>query len=328
MKNTIENSKVDSLLVFGAKDHIGNHVVHYCHQHAPHVKLRVATHLPKNRERLQQLFPYAEVVVADYFDLDSLSSAVDGMQGIFQISPDVFNEDLLVENMARACDRAGTVRHIVRILGTPPGATISLVPERLQVFRHYPAMQHLVATDLYRESGLPVTFVNVAGYYMDDFTRMFAQSIIEDRTIRIAFDKWLAWIDPQDVAEVSAELLLNTSAGNERKVIDVTGQDLCKISTVARMLGEELGTEIAYDGDERRFLDAIRPVFTQMWGEDAPEYFVDYFRWETQHDHLFKLTPCVQDILGRQPKPFRQWMRENRSFFLDAWSHAEIARTA
>jgi len=185
-----------------------------------------------------------------------------------------------------------------------------------------------VATDLYRAAKLPVTFVNVAGYYMDDFTRMFAQSIIEDRTIRIAFDKTLAWVDPQDVAEIGAELLLNTHPAYERKIIDVTGLDLCKISDVAMMLSEELGTDIAYDGDEHRFLDAIRPVFTQMWGEDAPDYFVDYFRWETQHDHLFKLTPCAEVILGRAPKRFRQWMQENRAFFLNAWDQVAVAKRA
>lgn len=328
MKDIIAKTKLESLLVFGAKDHIGSHVVRYCHQHAPHLKLRVATHLEKNRSALQALFPFAEVVVADYFDLNSLTSAVNGMEGIFQISPDVFNEDVLVENMTKACHRAGSVRHIVRILGTPPGASFNLVPERLQKFRHYPAMQHLVATDLYRASGLPVTFLNVAGYYMDDFTRMFAQSILDDRTIRIAFDKWLAWVDPQDVAEVASAVLLRGSATEDRRILDVTGQDLCKISTVAEMLSEELGTTIAYDGDEHRFLDAIRPVFTQMWGDNAPEYFVDYFRWETEHDHLFRLTSCVLDTLGRQPKPFRQWMRENRSFFLDAWEKTAVAHTA
>lgn len=328
MVNILEKPAVNSVLVFGAKDHIGSHFVRYFHAKAPQVKLRVATHSPSNRERLRQLFPFAEVVVADYFDLGSLSQAVEGMEGIFQISPDVFNEDLLVENMTKACSRAKTVRHIIRILGTPPGATVSLVPERLQKYRHFPAMQHLVATDLYRASGLPVTFVNVAGYYMDDFTRMFAQPIIDERTIRIAFDKVLAWIDPQDVAEVSAELLLNPHPRYERKVIDVTGLDLCKISAVATMLSEALGTEIAYDSDEQRFLDAIRPVFTQMWGKEAPEYFVEYFRWETQHDYLFKLTSCVEDILGRPPKPFRHWMQENRAFFHNAWDQAGVARRA
>lgn len=324
MVEFIENVAIKSVLVFGAKDHIGSRLVQYIHDRVPEVKIRVATHRPESLISLQHMFPWAEAVVADYFDIDSLNSAIDGIEGIFQISPDVFDEDNLVRNMKLACERTGTVRQIIRILGTPPGATIEMVPESLRSFRHYPAMQHLVATQLYRESGLPVTFLNIAGYYMDDFSRMFAASLLAERTIRIAFDKRLAWIHPQDVAEVGAELLLTEPKDYRGKLIDLTGQDLCKISEVANLFSSVLGTPVGYDGDEKRFLATITPVFTQMWGKEAPEYFVEYFRWETQHDHLFKITNHVENILGRSPKSFRQWILENRNFFLNAWHNQEV----
>lgn len=323
-----DSTRVTSVLVFGAKDHIGSRVVQSIHQRAPWVKLRVATHSDRNLPTLRAMFPFAEAVVADFYDLASMEAAVDGMEGIFQISPDVFDEDRLVHNMTLACHRAGSVRHIIRILGTPPGASIDMVSESLQPFRHYPAMQHLVATDLYRQAQLPVTFLNVAGYYMDDFSRMFAQPILQERTIRVAFDKRLAWIDPQDVADVAAELLLTEPPEYTGRLIDLTGSDLCKISAVADLFTEILGVRVHYDGNEDNFYRAIKPVFTQLWGDRAPDYFVEYFRWETQHDHLFKLTPHVQNLLGRPPRTFRQWIRENREFFLSAWEAQHQAQPA
>ncbi len=327
MPQTTSTPKIRSALIFGAKDHIGIHVARYIQQRAPTVRLRVATHKFENIPALQKLLPNVEVVVADYFDASSMQDAVSGMEGIFQVSPDVFDEDTLVSNMVSACQQALSVRHIIRILGTPPGATMDMVSPALRQYRHYPAMQHLVATELYRAAGLPVTFVNVAGYYMDDFSRMFAQPLLDEQVIRVAFDKRLAWIDAQDVAEVSAELLLSEPSPYKGSIVDVTGNDLCKISTVADLFTEVLGHPVRYDGDEANFMAAITPVFSRLWGEQAPAYFLEYFKWETAHDHLFKLTPHVQAILGRPPKSFRAWIAENSNFFLQAWRNANVEPT-
>lgn len=322
------SDSIKSILVFGAKDHIGSRVVQYLAEHAPLVKIRVATHKAEHLVTLQEMFPFAEAVVADFLDLPSLTVAVDGMDGIFQISPDVFDEDLLVENMAKACQRAGTVRHIIRILGMPPGATQDTVAESLRPYRHYPAMQHMVAMELYQSAGLPVTFLNVAGYYMDDFSRMFSQPILQERTIRVAFDKRLAWIHPKDVADVAAELLLRDPAESVGQLLHLTGKDLCRISEVADLFSEVLGVTVEYDGDEDNFYRAIKPVFSQLWGEDAPAYFMTYFSWETSHDYLFHLTHHVEEILGRPPISFRRWIAETRDFFVSHWESAGMLEPA
>jgi hypothetical protein len=85
------------------------------------------------------------------------------------------------------------------------------------------------------------------------------------------------------------------------------------------LLTQVLGVDIKYDGDEQSFYQAIKPVFSQLWGERAPEYFMKYFKWETQHDHLFHLTPHVKDILGREPKTFVDWINDHRDVFLTHW---------
>lgn len=312
-------SKVKSVLIFGAKDHIGSVVARYIRNNAPDVLLRVATHKEDNLSSLRAMFPDAEHVVADLLDRDSLIAATSQMEGIFQISPDVFDEDTLVDNMVAACAVNGCVKHIIRILGTPPGASFSLIPDELKKYRHYPAMQHLVATQRYQEADLPVSFVNVAGYYMDDFIRMFASSLFEERTIRVAFDKCLAWVDPVDVAEVSAELLLSEPEEYTGKVIDITGKDLYTISAVADIFTRVLGIKVDYCGDEDKFYSAIKPVFSQLWGEEAPNYFMRYFKWETEHDYLFKLTPHVRNIIKREPKSFASWIDDHRDVFLTEW---------
>ncbi|PCK02976.1 MAG: hypothetical protein COA42_21525 [Alteromonadaceae bacterium] len=315
--------RCDSILVFGAKDHIGSELVKHIKKVAPHINLRLATHKMEGLLTLKKMFPEEEVVCADFFDKPSLLAAVQGMEGIFQISPDVFHEDNLVNNMLDVCEAAGTVKHIIRILGTPPGATLDLLPKALKKFRYYPAMQHLVATQRYQDSDLPVTFVNVAGYYMDDFTRMFSPSLYEEKTIRVAFDKRLAWVDHVDVAQVSAELLLSCKPENFRKIIDLTGPDILKFSQVAELFTKTLGVEVSYDGDEQRFFQAIKPVFTALWGEAAPEYFMKYFEWETEHDHMFKVTGFVKEILNREPTSFRAWILRNEDLLMDKWGMLE-----
>ncbi|NOU51025.1 NmrA family NAD(P)-binding protein [Pseudoalteromonas sp. JBTF-M23] len=317
--------QADCILVFGAKDHIGAEVVKYIHQKQPHVKIKVATHDANNLALLEAMFPFAHAVHADLLDYESLSAALDGVEGVFQVSPDVFNEDLLVKNMKNASKHAGTVKHIIRILGTPPGVSMDLIPEKLKKYRHYPAMQHLLATQLYRDAELPVTFINVAGYYMDDFSRMFSPSIIERKAIEIAFDKRLAWVDPIDVAQVSAELLINPRNEYVGKVIDVTGPDLMTFAEVAKLFSRVWKEEITYNGDEAVFLNSITPVFSKLWGEEAPAYFMEYFKWETEHASLFKITDHVENILGRSPIAFEEWAVKNADFFTQAWQAKKSA---
>ncbi len=308
-----------SILIFGAKDHIGSAVAKYIKQHSPETKIRLATHKKENLGLLNTMFPDLEAVVADFFDIDSLRSALQGIESVFQISPDVFHEDDLVNNMLTACEEAGSIKHIVRILGTPPDASFDIIPAELKKFRYYPAMQHLVARERYRDSGLPVTFVNVAGYYMDDFLRMFSPPLFEEKTIRVAFNKTLAWVDHVDVADLSAKLLLSTPTEYIGKTLDITGKDLLQFSEVAALFTKILGVKVKYDGDEENFYRSIKPVFSQLWGEKAPKYFMKYFEWETQHDHLFTLTHHVKEILGREPKSFAAWINEHREIFFSEW---------
>lgn len=318
--NEVMGTDTKMVLIFGAKDHIGRVVAKHIEARAPQVKLRVATHHSANLQQLQEMFPKAEAVVANLLEPESLAAAVAGVDGIFQISPDVFNEDLLVENLSHAVRNAGTVKKIIRILGTPPGATLDMVPKEIAEFRHYPATQHMIARENYLAAGLPAIFLNVAGYYIDDFSRMFAPPILREKTIRIAYDKRLAWVDAGDVGEVAAEILLSNEDYVGR-TLDLTGVDLLTFSEVAQLFTEVLGDEVRYDGNEQNFRDEIEELFSQLWGEQAPDYFMKYFKWETEHQERFHLTSWVKDILGREPKSFRTWLNENREFYINAWNN-------
>lgn len=319
------NPDIKSILVFGAKDHLGSVVAQYIKKTAPSVKLRLATHKAENLPQLQALFPGEEVVVADLLDESSMKQALEGIEGIFQVSPDVFDEDTLVDNMLAAANHVGSIKHIVRILGTPPGARLDMVPEDIAKYRHYPATQHLVSRERYLQSGLPTTFVNVAGYFMDDFIRMFSPSIFNEKTIRVAFNKKLAWLAPVDVSEVCGQILLNGDHKTLGQTIDLTGCDLYGFDEVATLFSEVLETPIAYDDDEDRFFDTIQPVFSQLWGEEAPAYFVKYFKWETEHAGLFHINDNIEQILNRPSTSFRQWTMDNKGVFLEAWADRKVA---
>lgn len=310
---------LNSILIFGAKDHIGSEVVRYIQRYAPNIKLRLATHDPSSIPMLRMLFPHTETVVANLLDKHSMIAATQGIEGIFQISPDVFDENTLVDNILEAAETHGNIRHIVRILGTPPGATLDMVPEALMQYPNYPASQHLISRKRYLEAGLPTTFVNVAGYFMDDFIRMFAPPIFQQKTIQIAYNKPLAWIAPKDVAQVCAEILISHEQHLIGTTVDITGSDLLDFREVAALMSEVFHTTIHYDDNEQRFFEAIKPVFTALWGEQAPAYFMKYFKWETEHADLFHINDSIEQILGRKPITFKQWLLENEHIFRTAW---------
>ena len=311
-----ENPAPQRVLVFGAAGHIGAPLVRYIMRRSPKTAIRAVTSDVSKLAGISERLPGAEGVVADYLKPDTLAAALDGVDAVFIVTPDFLDEVAAMTNLVRAVRAAGTVRHIVRITGDPPGIDDEAkVPQVLRDWEGGTAIQHTVARRILDDSGLPVSYVNIAGYMMDDYLTMFAPPLMLHRMITLPFDHKMAYIDPTDIGEAAGEILLNTDGEFVGKTTHLdNGQDLLLFSEVAELLGEVLGEKIVFDDTPEKF-DEVNGDILRTWvgRGDAVDYYIEYFRWEAEISDRFRITDVVERLLGRKAKSLRKWFDEHKT---------------
>lgn len=298
-----------SVLVFGAANHIGTPLARHLQQAAPQIKLRLVSNRPEGRETLRRNFPEAEVVSADYFDPASLEQAVQGMDGIFVNTPGGTDEQPAMTNLVAAIKEAGTAVHILRTLGLQPEANPRRIPEAVRkAFLGLP-VQHPIAKRILDESDLPVTYLNLGATFMDNFFWMKA-GLVRERKL-IWHNRLIPFIDPRDIGEVAARLLLSD---NHRHIGQFhtlnNGHDLLRFSDVAELMGEVLGEQITYDGSREAFFEAYAHM------GDLRQLLWDFFEYERTNEVVWAPNNFVERTLARKPVTVRQWLEEHAAALL------------
>lgn len=307
------------ILIFGAAGHIGGPATEYIKAHSPATLLRLATHSKEKAEALAAANPGAEVIVADYFDSSSLASAFDGVDRVLMIIPDWSDDQTATTNLVDAAEAAGSIRQIVRIVGDPPNVHSDKdVSEVLRNWGGGTAIQHQQARRILEDSELPVTFVNIAAYFMDDFLTMFAPPLFMHRMLTLPFDHRMAFIDTTDIGEVCGALLTSTDARHVGKTYNLdNGHDVMMFSEVAELLGDVLGEKIAFDDTPEKFLELNGDIIRQWVGrDDAAEYYIEYFRWERDQSTMWRKTDVVEYFLGRPATTLRSWFEKNKQLLV------------
>lgn len=316
---------ITSILVFGASAHIGGPLARHVQSARPDIHLRLATSSNEKAQRLQADFPDAEVVVASYYDLDAMREATKGMEGVFLVSPDFLDEEIAMAVFRRAVVENGSLVHAVRILADPPGVTLHRVPAEMHAFGGGTAVQNLIAKDFLEKSDLPITFLNSAGWYFDNYLSWLAPPILNKRTLTMSAPRKVLYFDPRELGEVAARILLSDDARHIGGSYQCdNGHDYISFEDVAKLMTEVFGVEIAYDGSEEGFMREIGEPARAYWsnvggfanGQDPAEYFLAYWRFEQANEHAWRRTDFVERILGRKPKTLRQWLTENKEFFV------------
>ncbi|MPY56058.1 NAD(P)H-binding protein [Streptomyces spongiae] len=299
-----------SILIFGAAGRVGRPLAAFLHHQAPQIQLRLVS---SNRQRLDDLrrdFPYAEAVYANYFDLSSLESAVQGMEGVFVVAPTGTDERLAMTNLVAAIREAGTAVHVLRVLGLQPEANPRRFPQHIHDLGSGLPTQHPMAKRILDESVLPVTYLNIGATFMDNLMRT-KEGLRRERKL-IWHDRLIPWIDPRDVAEVAGRLFLSD---NHRHIGQFhtlnNGHDLKRYSDVAELMSEVFGEKITHDGSKESFLNeydkfGVRPS-SELW---------NFFSYEEENEVVWALNDFVERTLERKPLTLREWLQEHAKILL------------
>jgi uncharacterized protein YbjT (DUF2867 family) len=303
------------ILIFGASGHIGAPLVRFLCYKGWSEKLRLATSRPDKLDGLRAMFPQCEAVAADYLSRDSLAAAFKGIKRVFIITPDFIDERAAMTNVIEI---AGTVKldHVIRILGDPPNMSLKKVPDVVKAFGRGTAIQHLHAKEVLDQSDLPITYLNIASYLMDDFIR-WSGPIKAHGTLTMPFDRRTTWIDPGDLGEAAARILMSDDERHVGQLYHLNnGSDLLLFSEISVMISEVLQKNIAYNEDIAYWMEMMGRRYSSLFGEGADEYFREYYRFEQKFQWAFHRSDILARILGRTPKSLRAWLEQNGQYLL------------
>ena len=275
------------IFVTGATGNVGSEVVRALLEGGEHVRALVPS-----ADEAARLPAGVEGFVGDLNEPDSLVEAFEGARGVYLLAGYNGTPRLL------AHARAAGVEHVVL-------QSTSLVP--FGNVNNAFAAYHIEAEAAVRESGLAWTFTQ-SNSFMSNAYQWLPQLRAGD-VVRVGFaDIPEAMIDPFDIAAVAVSAF--NSSEHRGRSYHLTGPESLLPAERLRVLGDALGRPlqlVALSNDEAR----------EELSKSLPPEFVDAFISifaDGNHD-LSRVLPTVQDITGRPPRTFAQWVAAHADAF-------------
>ncbi|MFI7115026.1 NAD(P)H-binding protein [Amycolatopsis sp. NPDC049868] len=233
-----------------------------------------------------------DAVVGDLNKATSLKPALDGVRAVFLLGG---YEDM--PGALAAMRDAGVEQ-------------VTLLSSRSVVGGHADnavAGMHMAAEASVRASKLAWTFLRPSGFMSNSLQwvpQLRAGDVVREPFANVP----VATIDPYDIAAVAAESL--TTPGHEGRAYAITGpgslRPADRLRVLSELLGRELRLEPLSDAEARVTMSA-----------EMPSKYVDaFFRFfaEGEFDDS-EVTGAVQDLTGREPRPFATWARTHLGAF-------------
>jgi uncharacterized protein YbjT (DUF2867 family) len=236
-------------------------------------------------------------VRADLTEPQTLRPALDGAEALFLHDGGAGGHGLDPRAILDEAERAG-IRRVV-LLSSQGVATRPESPSHGVVMR---AIEEAV-----RESGLAWTILRPGGFASNAYA--WAESVRTERAVAAPFgDVGIPVIDPADVAEVAAAALRKDE--HTGRVYELNGPAAVTPRQQAEAIGAVLGEAV-------RFVELTRAEARERMTAFMPEPVVETtlsVLGEPRAAEL-RLSPDVERVLGRAPRPFSEWARRNVEAF-------------
>ena len=301
--------KTNKILILGATGNLGGLTAGILSEKYPDHDLRLTTSRESNLEKLTTDFPGSEVMCADWYDVGSLSNAMKDVNRVFVVTPDFTTDETQVSpNIIQAAKSANCLQQIVRLIAIPPGLSQADLDSEILDTR-CGAAQHVVAKPLFDDSGLPITYINVACWIMFNLPWFLAEQVAASRQLVMPHctDAKRRWVAEEDIAEVAAKILTDPAVTHVGKEYLMTGEGRYDFSDVAEMLSQIIGEAVVY-------MDGEGPLRATM-GDDF-KTLMTYFRHETKAYQNVPACDAVQLLLGRPQITLKEYLQKNRNVFL------------
>ncbi|MDH6214207.1 SDR family oxidoreductase [Streptomyces pseudovenezuelae] len=236
-------------------------------------------------------------LVADLAEPAGLEPALAGAKALFLLlSGDLHAAGASPADIIGAADAAG-VRRVV-LLSTQGVATRPFGETRI-------AMRAL--EDVLRESGLEWAVLRPGGFASNAL--WWAESIRERGIVAAPFgDIGVPIIDPADIAEVAAACLLDGQ--HTGSVYELTGPEVITPRGQAEAIAAALGSPVRFHDLTR---DEAKAAMSQSMPAELAEDTLTILGSPSPAE--LRISPDVERVLGRAPRPFADWAARNIAAF-------------
>lgn len=285
------------ILVTGATGHIGAELVRELG--ASKMKFRALVRSAGKAETIRA--SGGEAVVGDYGDAAVLNAAFRGVETLFLLTPTGPDKVAVETRIVEAAVRSGAAR-VVKLSAAGADARSSYLFGRLhrEVERRIEAL------------GVAWTFLRPS-FFMQNYL-MFADSIRSHAAIfAAAGDGRHPDIDVRDIAAAAARIL--TEHGHDGRAYVLTGAETQSLADAARKIATITGRDVRFvDVAPEDARKAMSAAGIPEWQADA---LLDLYAWfqEDEGTAGSAVTPTLQEILGRPPRTFEAFVRENVAAF-------------
>lgn len=298
-------------LVFGATGHIGGPCATALCAQVGADAVKVASHRADGVAQLREAFPGSQALQLDMMSAASLRDALADVAAVFIVTPDFFDDEAGALALVEACGGLAAPPHVVRVQAEIPGLgkddLTGLLANRIG------RRGHIVAREIFSESPLPASFLNVLGYYMDDLSIHFGEGVRQSDTLLVPYDRPMCWIDPADLGEAAARVMLAAPPVGSQTLHLNSGAAPLLFSELAALLSAKLSREIQYADDEDGFRKMVGPALVDFTGDkNAAEYLLADWRSERRHADAYRGTPYLAQLLGKTPTQLADWIASNQ----------------
>jgi (4-alkanoyl-5-oxo-2,5-dihydrofuran-3-yl)methyl phosphate reductase len=278
------------ILITGATGNIGQELIPLLLETGQSIRVLV-----RDEKKVAHLDPCIERAVGDWNKLETLTSAMVGVERVFLVTFET-QQDI---NVIEAAKRAG-VQHIVKL------STLEATDHKIKVGKW-----HYEREELIRASGLDWTFLR-PGMFMSNSIEWWSESIKHQGSVFFPGGKKgkVAPVDPRDVAKVAALAL--TQPGHSGQAYELTGTELFTIGEMVQVISGVLSKPIQYveipslaaklfmlkSGMEKELVNGLMEMLASLRKNEGAI-----------------VTDTVQQVTGNAPRIFEAWCREHVEAF-------------
>jgi uncharacterized protein YbjT (DUF2867 family) len=292
-------TKQESILVTGASGNIGSEVVKQLLSNAPEVSIKAAVHSSQNVRKVKD-DDRVKVIQIDYNEPETIREALNGVDKLFLLTPDVPNARDLAVNAVTEAKKAG-IRHIVKqsVMGADLEADVGTMRLHRQV------------EEIIEQSGIPFTFLR-PNEFMQNFINFHSPSIKGNNAFYIPLeDAKVSLVDVRDIAAVAVKSLIDEDK-HKNKTYLITGPEALSYNQVAETLSSTIGRKINYvniSDEEARA--AMKEIGMSDWLINTVSELSDYFR----KGKASEISSAVEEVTGRKPVSFSQFANDYADSF-------------
>ena len=284
-----------TILVIGATGNIGSATVEYLLK-KPEIKIIVGT---QNIKAAQEKFiaaPQIEFRAFDFLDNTTFQGALVDIDKVFFIRPPQLSkpkEDMLPFLTAV---KQQMVQQIVFI--------------SLLGVENNPMTPHHKIEKMMCDLEIPFTFIRPS-FFMQNLSTTHREDIQKHDDIFVPAGKAkTSFIDTKDVGEVAGRCLIDDVYIGKK--LDITGAEALTYYEVATIMSEELGRPIKYS---KPGLLHFRKVMIKRGTPKAYANVMTMLYLITQLGNAKTITNTVEDVLGKPPTTFRDFVKNHRDSF-------------